>query len=181
MQTRHSLLLDCLTLSFAAFSSLSFNKRQLITLASRMVIRGHKICSKFRIMLIFPKVKCWNLVLGTHVEQVFSPWNFGFKFYAQTEGLLGPLHLRSSNAARHHSCFRLQLSPRQGSHLSRGRSKGPTLACNKQKSKKEASKHLMLGLELLRMNLSSDPCKRQKSKGGTKTSLIGIHNCEKWA
>ena len=68
-----------------------------------------------------------------------------------------------------------QLSPRQGSHLSRGRSKGPTLACNKQKSKKEALKHLMLGLELLRMNLSSDPCNRQKSKGSNKTSLIGIH------
>ena len=47
----------------------------------------------------------WNVEIwcysGNICKRSFLALNFQFKFYAPTEG---PLHLRSSNAARHHSC-----------------------------------------------------------------------------
>ena len=47
----------------------------------------------------------WNVEVwcysGNICKRSFLALNFQFKFYAPTEG---PLHLRSSNAARHHSC-----------------------------------------------------------------------------
>ena len=97
---------------------------------------GQKTCSKFWIILVFCEVKFWNpeLFLEHMFKQVFSPWNFRFKFYAPTEG---PLHLRSSNAARHHSCLRLPAlsQTRQPSLKRAGAGAHPTSQGWKQKLK----------------------------------------------
>lgn len=73
----------------------------------------------------------WNTgTIGTNVKQVLPPQNFRFKFYSPTEGCLGRYILRLPMQHVIILAPDSELSPIQGSHLSRGQEQGAHLGAH---------------------------------------------------